>query len=330
MATRFVRSADHFRFLTLSFFASGMVTLPVSAADESIPRVPRFSIEYMDSSVSPDRDFFRYACGSWVKNNPVPADKSRWAAFEEGRERNWHLLHDILESSLVANGPATTPAGEVGDFFASAMDTNRIEQLGFKPLERDFARITALKAPDEVLALMAEFHRRDIGGMFAASVSPDAKNSSIYAFHLGQGGLGLPDRDYYLSPSFAKQREAYVAHVTKMLAMIGEKEAEAEAHAKTILELETELAKASKTRTELRDPIANYHKFKVTAALSSYRSLPLKTYLAASGLENMPDMIVRQPEFFAALEKLVKERSMDDWKAYLRWHVLRSTAAYLH
>src|SRR5206468_83932 len=127
---------------TLILICSGVLlpTNPAVRADE-VPKIPRFSVEYMDQSVDPGADFFRYTCGSWVKNNPVPADKARWAGFEELRERNWHLIHEILDSSLMANAPANSPTRQVGDFFASALDTNRIEQLRFQPLEKDFARI---------------------------------------------------------------------------------------------------------------------------------------------------------------------------------------------
>jgi putative endopeptidase len=213
-----------------------------------VPKVPRFSIDYMDKAVEPGDDFFRYACGSWVKNNPIPSDKARWAGFEELRERNWNLIHDILDASLAAQAPVNSSARQVGDFFTSAMDTNRIEQLRFKPLEKDFARIAGLKSVDEMLRLLAELQMRDVGAMFGASVRPDAKNSAVYAFYLGQGGLGLPDRDYYLSDNFAKQRDAYVAHIRKMLIMLGDNEADATTQAATVLELETKLAQASKSR----------------------------------------------------------------------------------
>ena len=334
MITRFLRTG----YLGVLLFALAIIpgtSAPVSGdrtdADQAV-KVPRFSLAYMDKSIDPGADFFQYACGSWVKNNPVPPDKARWAGFEELRERNWHLIHEILDSSLAAAAAPDSPVRQVGDFFASALDTNRLEQLRFRPLEKDLARIAALNSVDEMLRLLPELQMRDVNAMFGASVRPDAKNSAIYAFYLSQGGLGLPDRDYYLNDSFAKQREAYVAHIAKMLAMLGDKEVEAQAQAQAdlILNLETELAKASKSRVELRDPIANYHKFSLPQAVANYPSLPIKTFLSASGLDNLPELVIRQPEFFGALEKLVTARSLSDWKTYLRWHLLRSTAPYLH
>ena len=300
-----------------------------AAATNSAPKIPRFSIEYMDKSVAPGDDFFHYADGSWVKNNPVPADKARWASFTELQERNWYLIHQILDSTVTGKFPANSPAAKVRDFFRSAMDTNRIEQLGFKPLEPDLKRIAALKTTEDLLKLLADFHYRGIGGIFGDGVEPDEKNSSVYAFSLSQGGLGLPDRDYYLSESFAKQREAYVAHVAKMLALLGEKNDDAQKHAGTILELETALAKASRTRVELRDPIANYNKFPVTKVTKDYAQLPLKVFLTGYGLDNMPELNVRQPEFFTSLDKLVTVRPLPEWQTYLRWHLLHSSAPYL-
>jgi len=300
-----------------------------AAPTNGAPNIPRFSIEYMDKSVAPGDDFFHYADGTWIKNNPVPPDKARWVSFTELQERNWYLIHQILDSTVAGNSPANSPPRKVGDFFRSAMDTNRIEQLGFKPIEPDLKRITDLKTTEDLLKLLADFHYRGIGGIFGDGVGPDEKNSSVYAFSLSQGGLGLPDRDYYLSEGFAQQREAYVAHVAKMFGLLGEKPAEAQAHAATILELETALAKASRTRVELRDPIANYNKFSVGKMTKDYAQLPLKVFLTGYGLDSMPELNVRQPQFFASLDKLVKERPLTEWQTYLRWHLLHSSAPYL-
>jgi len=299
-------------------------------AADSPPPVPRFSVEYMDKSVDPGADFFRFAAGTWMKNNPVPSDKSRWSGFEELQERNWALIRGILQDCAAGRAGQSTPARQVGDFFGSAMNTNRIEQLAFRPIERDLKRVAALKSTADLFVLLAELHQSDIAAFFQPFVSPDAKNSEVYAFYLSQGGLGLPDRDYYISDSFAQQREAYRAHVARMFGLLGETEAEAKSHAATILELETELAKASKTRVELRDPIANYHKFNVAELPEKAAPLPWKPYLGKAGLSRLKDVVVRQPQFFAALGKLLAQRPLADWKTYLRWHLVRSSAPYLH
>jgi putative endopeptidase len=303
---------------------------PISTGSDKPPGVPRFSIGYMDTAIEPGSDFYHYADGTWLKNNPVPADKSRWGAFAELQERNWFLIHGILDGTLTRAAEPNSPVQKVADFYRSAIDTNRLESLGFKPIEPDLKRIAELKSNDELPRLLADFQARGIGAGFGRSASPDAKNSSVYAFYVSQGGLGLPDRDYYLSDRFAKQREAYVGHMTKMFGLIGEEAAAAKADAATVLEIETALAKASKSRVDLRNPIANYHKMPVADLVRDYPDLSFKLYLSESGLGNVPEVIVRQPEFFRAFDELSRIRSLGDWKTYLRWHLLRTTAPYLH
>src|SRR5215831_4208082 len=208
----------------------------IAPPDRQTPRVPRFSIEYMNKSVEPGTDFYHYADGNWLKSNPVPPDKSRWGGFAELQERNWFLIHQILDSTAASDPLGNSPSQKVADFYRSGMDTNRIEELGFKPLEPDFKRIDALTGSDDLLRLLADFHAHGVDACFGRSAPPDAKNSSVYAFYLSQGGLGMPDRDYYLTDRFAKQREAYVAHITKMFSLLGEDAAAAKADAATILE----------------------------------------------------------------------------------------------
>jgi putative endopeptidase len=323
----------HWKLLSLGVCICGypfLISTDTLAADAA-PAIPRFSIENMDRSVDPSVDFYRFAAGSWLKKNPVPADKSRWSGFEELQERNWKLIRQILEDSAAASSaPMHTPRREVGDFFMSAIDTNRLEKLRFKPIQADLKRIEGVTSSKALFALIADFHERGISGFFGDQVSPDAKNSSIYAFHLSQGGLGLPDRDYYLKDDFAKQREEYRRHIATMFTLLGEEGALAEQHAALVFEIETALAKTSRTRVELRDPNANYNKFKVAAFSATNSASAWPRYFDAAGLGNLPDVIIGQPEFFALLDRMLKERPLSDWKVYLRWHLLRSTAPYLH
>ena len=302
----------------------------VGAAAET-SKVPRFSVTYMDQKIKPDVDFYHYACGTWLRNNPVPPDKARWSGFDQLQQRNWELIHEILDMTLASRAEAAkAPVGEVGNFYAAAMDTNRIDELKLKPLVDDFARINALHSSADIPALLAYYDERGVATMFDDGVSPDDKNSGFYAFSMSQGGLGMPDRDYYLSTNFSHQRAAYTNHIAKMFNLIGESGFDARLAAAKIVDLETALAKASKSRTELRDPVANYHRFSVADAVSKYPNIGLKAFLDAEGLESMPDIIVRQPEFFEALDREIKERPLNDWKMYLRWHVLRASAPYLY
>lgn len=284
----------------------------------------------MDPSVLPGVDFYRYATGNWLKDNPVPDNKSRWSGFDELQERNWQLVQGILNDCQAGRFGRSKPARQVGDLFSSAMDTDRLEKLGFKPIQGDLKRIDRLRSTDRMFSLLADLHHREVDALFAAFALPDSKDSSVYAFYLNQAGLGLPDRDYYLADGFAEQRESYREHIAKMFNLLGESETEAAGHAATVIELETELAKASNTRVELRDPIANYHKVQVSELSETIGALPWKTYLRAAGLSKISELVVRQPKFFAAIVDLVEKRSLSEWKTYLRWHVLRSSASFLH
>ena len=310
--------------------ATTMTTKNSSTPPANAPRVPAFSVSYMDQSVPPSVDFYHYATGQWLKNNPIPSDKSRWAAFIELAERNWFLIHGILdETAADAAAPAHTPRREVGDFFAAAMDTNRIEQLGLAPLAGDLQKIDALKNTTDLFALLADFHQRGIGGMFSVGFGADAKNSSIYAIELWQGGLSLPDRDYYLKDSFAEKLGLYRAHVTKMFGLLGEQPADAAAHAATVLALETELAKVSRARVDLRDPNKNYNKLTHAELVAKTPAVLWNIYFAERKVSSPVYEIVGQPEFFDAVNGLVTQHALADWKIYLRWQLLHGSAAFL-
>lgn len=326
-----IRGVHHRDFLIVTISAAAtMLFAKTGRAAEYQPAVPRFKVENMDRTIDPATNFYKFAAGTWLRNNPVPADKSRWGGFEELQDRNWQLIHNILEQSTHEEAPVKTPKREVGDFYASAMNTNLLEQLGFKPLTPIFRRIEHLKSVGEMMAYVEELHERGMDPFFRDSVEPDEKNSTVYAYNLSQGGLGLPDRDYYLEESFASKREHYREHIIRMLALLGERRVEASGHAKTIINLETALAKASRSRVDLRDPNANYNKVAVGAFERTHGASGWQSYFSATGLADLGDVIVGQPEFFNALDQLLESRPLDEWKTYLRWTVLRNVAPYLH
>ncbi len=313
------------------FSLFGLVWAVALQAGEPVPPAPRFRVENMDRSVDPAVDFYHYAAGAWLKNNAIPADKSRWSGFDELQQRNWFLIREILEDCAGdAKAPGNSPKAQVGRFYRSFMDTNRIEQLKFKPIARDLERIAQVGSVTEVAALIGDFHARSIGGLFDEGASPDAKNSSVYLFELSQGGLGLPDRDYYLQESFAKKREKYREHMTRMFGLLGEKQEIASAHAEIVFRLETELAKASRTRVALRDPNANYNKLAFADFSRTNEASSWPRYLSTLPRRDFTHLNVGQPEFFIALNELLASHSLEDWKVYLRWHLLRGAAPYLH
>jgi len=209
------------------------------------------------------------------------------------------------------------------------MDTNRLEQLRFQPIAADLKCIDGLKSTGDLFRLLARLHEEGVGGIFRANADPDARQSSMYALGLEQAGLSLPDRDYYLKEAFATQRQAYREHVARMFTLLGEKPEDAAVQAVIVLDLETELAKANRTRVELRDPKKNYNKFAKTELLGKNPAITWPVYLSERDLADVPYAIVGQPEFFEAVDKLVSTRPLSDWRVYLRWHVLHASAPYL-
>jgi len=313
--------------MALPLPGSGVSAAPAGAA----PLVPRFSTNYLDRGVNPAVDFYRFACGRWQQQNPVPSDKSRWSGFDELQERNFHLVRALLEEAAADTAaPARTPARLIGDFFRSAMDTNRLESLGLKPLDADLNRIAGISTAEAGFQWVAGAHLRGLNVLFEGAVAPDPKDSSVYALLLWQGGLGLPDRDYYLGDGFKTQRQQYREHVASMLTLLGESAEDARSSSDDILALETEMARASRTRTELRDDEKNYHK-KTPAELTALApAIPWTAYFEALGISAPAYVIVGQPEFLEALNRLLRETPPETWLAYLRWQLLRNSAASLN
>ncbi|MCI4347944.1 MAG: M13 family metallopeptidase, partial [Thermoplasmata archaeon] len=285
----------------------------------------------MARSVRPGEDFYRYAVGGWIRKNPVPADKSRWGAFEELVQFNYARIHDLLED---ASNPAIAPSSpvvrEVGEFYLSAMNVTRRNQLQFTPLASDLARLDAVKSTEDFVRLIAEFHRKQVSGLFDTLVYPDKKNSGVYAFYLEQGGLSLPDREYYLAAGFSRQRAAYKRHAIRVLRLFGHTLGRAQREAGVILRLETELARGSRSRTALRDEEKNYNKVRLKELRSRYPATRWRTYLSTRGVTKISKVIVGQPEFFKTLDRCLRGHRIAEWKTYARWHLLLSSAPFLH
>ena len=284
-----------------------------------------------DPSVKPETDFYHYADGGWIKANPVPAAYSSWGAFHEVQKRNEAALKNILEAA--AKAPSPSPIQKlVGDFYASGMDEAAIEAAGLSPLTTELARIDALKSLDEVPALVAHFHRLGLTAGFFVSSEQDPGNSSVVIAGAGQGGLGLPDRDYYLredEPSKAL-REKYLTHIARILQLAGDKPDVAQARAGFVLKFETALAKGSKTNVELRDPVANYHKLSLADVQKLSPHFDWQHYLAALAPVTINEIDIGQPAFFETFDQALTSTPIDDLKIYFRWHLLNGTASCLN
>ncbi len=290
---------------------------------------PRFSAAHMDSSVRPSEDFYRYATGRWVDRNPVPPDKSRWSAFDVLTEYNYQRIRRLLDRVARPARGRTAVEREVGDYYASAMDQRTRNRLGIAPLADELARVEAIRDADALATTVASFHARDIPVLFNPNVRPDKRDSRHYGFYLWQGGLSLPDREYYLTASFARQRREFPAHVIRLLVIAGDRKSSAQATARRLLAMETELARASRTRTELRDEPRNYNRMSRAGLRSLAPGFAWETYFRARKGSRVKRVIVGQPDFLRTMSRLLRKWPLEDWKAYLRWHLIRSSAPFL-
>lgn len=291
----------------------------------------------MDMSVKPADDFYHFANGTWLKNNPIPPDQTRWGSFGELEEHNKEVLHAILDDCATAasKGGDAAPVGstkqKVGDFYASGMDETAIDSAGTEPLKPFFDKIDALKDRKDLPGTVAWLHGYGIYVLFQPHVDADEKDSTTNIAQLGQGGLGLPDRDYYLLEDEKSKslRAAYQQHVSKMFTLLGDTAVEANKEAQTVVDLETDLAKASKTRVDLRDPEGNYHKMALDGLEKTAPGFDWKGYFTGMGATEPGSIDVGQPEFIAHVAQATGSAPLDDWKTYLRWHLVHATAPYL-
>ncbi len=291
-----------------------------------------FDVANMDLNVKPSEDFFRYANGTWIAKNPIPPEYSRWGSFVELQERNLATLKEICEvAAAKGDAPNGSAWQKIGDFYASGMDEALIEKEGATPLNDEFARIAAIKDRAELATALGRLRSFGINVGFRFGSGQDAKDSTRIIAQIQQGGLGLPDRDYYTKEDddSKKLRAAYVAHVTKIFTLLGDAPDVAAANAKTVMDLETDLAKASMTRVERRDPVATYHKLTLDEVQALMPDFAINKYLLAAGRLDPGAINVAQPEFLKALARMARTNSLDDWKTYLRWHVAHFAAPML-
>jgi predicted metalloendopeptidase len=291
---------------------------------------PPLDAKNLDTFVKPQDDFYLYANGGWLKGNPVPPEYSRWGSFEELTEMNAAALHKIAEKAANTHVDAKTApeVQKVGDYYASGMDEKTIDAARIRPLEEELKRIDAIKNRADLLKAIAHLRAIGVGAFFEFGSGQDEKDSTHEIAQAAQGGLGLPDRDYYTKTNedSKKKRAAYVEHVTKMLTLLGEPASKATGEAKKIMAFETSLAKASRTRVELRDPQKNYNKMTQADLQKLTPDWNWADYFEAINLAEPGDIDVGQPEFFKATNAAFTSTSIDDWKTYLRWHLINAAA----
>ncbi len=299
----------------------------------SFPYTPVLELSSMDTSVKPCEDFYQYACGGWQKNNPIPSDQERWDVYSKMAQDNKRVLWGILDKLAHQADGRTLDQQKIGDAFAACSDEGAAEALGSKPMAPLLARIDAMQARKDLPAVLAALHlaTADDGLFFNFAASQDYADSTRVIAFANAGGLGMPDRDYYLKAD-AKSRElrdAYVAHVSRMFQLMGDSAAEAQREAGVVMAIETALARGTLTRVEQRDPQKLFHKADAKKLQALTPAFDWKSYLAAMGLPDANAFNITEPKFYQALDTQLKARSLADLKTYLRWHVAHASSPFL-
>ncbi len=284
--------------------------------------------QFVDRGADPRQDFFRFAVGRWLDANPIPAAERSWGIAKVVQEETYQRLLAITADAEKANAPRGSNAQKIGDFWHAAMDTAAIAKAGYAPVADEFARIAAAKDLAGVLDAASRLQYIGVGCLFSGGIWQDEKNSERNVLHLYQGGLGLPNRDYYSDGEerSKKIRAEYVAHVGRMFELLGDAPAAARANASVVMAIETELAAASRKLEELRDPQANYNPMSLDGLAKLAPAVRWRDFLEKQNVRGVDSVVVGQPAFYEQLGRSLRRRPVAEWKTYLRWHLASAFA----
>jgi endothelin-converting enzyme/putative endopeptidase len=300
---------------------------------KELPYTPSLDVSALDRSADPCDDLYQFACGGWLKNNPIPPDQQRWDVYGKLSADNQRYLWGILEDAAKNIANRTPTQQKIGDYFAACMDTDAVEKAGLAPLKDDLARIADLRDKKALATVIGDMHQRLItnGMLFNSGVQQDAKDASKQIASVDAGGLGLPDRDYYVKTDAksVEVREKYVEHITRMFMLLGEPTPTAKADAATVMRIETALAKASLTAVERRDPYKMYHRETLASLSKMAPALSWPVYFKSVGLNPQPWLNVSQPAFLKEMNARLTQESLPTIRTYLRWTLIAATAPYL-
>jgi len=316
-------------------FAACSLSLPAQQPTpqplQAMPYSPSLDVSSLDRTIDPCVDFYKFSCGGWEKNNPIPADQAGWSVYAKLGNDNQQFLWGILEDDAKAKN-RTPVQQKVGDFFAACMNTSAIDSLGDKPIQPILAEIDALKTRADILHALTRLHHQYAGSFFFGSgTGQDAIDSSLIIVELGAAGLGLPDRDYYTKtdPKSVKIREQYTAYIQQLLSLAGQTADQAKADADATLKIETALANASLTRVQRRDPHNTYHMETIEELAKLTPSIDWPLYFKVQGAPGVTKLNVSQPDFMKAVEAELSTEDVAALRGYLRFHLVTAAASYL-
>jgi putative endopeptidase len=298
----------------------------------SLAQTRAFDTNFIDSTVAACDNFYRYAVGKWLKNNPIPPAYSSWGVDQIVEKNNFEILRNVLETAAKNTGAAKGSDTQlIGDFYASCMDEEAINKAGAKPLDAYFKQIDSIKDANGLQKTIAALQKQGFAPVFAFFADSDQKNSALNIVNIYQGGLSLPNRDFYTKDDEKSKeiRENFLAHVAQMFTLLGDAPAQAKAHAATVMKIELRFALASKTPVELREPVENYHKMKIAEADALTPNFKWAAFGKELGVPAYAELNIAQPDFLREFNKMTTDVSYADWKTYLRWRVLTRAAGRL-
>ena len=317
---------------TFALLICGLLLSTLSAPAQHSASEPVLDVSAMDRTVDPCVDFYAYSCGQWMKHNPIPPDQASWGTYGKLEDENRAQLRGILEDAAKPNPQRDSADQKIGDYYASCIDEGAIEKRGVKPLQPELDRIAALKSKQDFAEYISttQYPPALYGGgpLFAFRSNQDFKDSAQVLAEVDQGGLGLPDRDYYLKDDAKSQelRKAYLAHVAKMFELTGDSSADAANEAATVMRIETALATGQMTRVERRDPPKLYHKMSADDLQKLAPTFQWPVYFTKTGVGGLASLNVVTPDYLHTLNAEIDKESLADWKVYFRWHAIHEAA----
>ena len=317
--------------MNLKMVVSTMAVAAFTASCNNNAFTTGIQSENLDTSVSPGDDFYQYACGGWMKNNPLPADYSRYGTFEQLYENNSKQLRELIEDLSANKQEDGSIAQKIGELYSLAMDSVRKNREGVEPLRKDMAEIDKISTPADLVKTMASLERRGLDGYFSTSVDADIKNSEMNLVQIGQGGLTLGEKEYYLDSDSAtlKIRNAFKDYIVKMFETYGDAPETAQKKMENVMDIETRIAKASRSAVELRDPSSNYNKMTFEQFVKDYPGIDWKTYFSTLGFPEFKEISVGQPEAIHEIENIVTNVPVEAQKVYMQFHMLDAAAPFL-